>query len=158
MSTENLGLLSTDQVLADLAEFVTYLRREVLHDEFAPVLVSGVGFGGSLATWFRVRYPHLANAAWSSSGMHNALMNFQEFAEAWGQSFIERGSQECYNVIFVAFNVMQNLIDAGQENVLYEKLNICSEINAKDPLHVSFFFVILMTTVEIYSLGTGRYV
>ncbi|KAL1401717.1 hypothetical protein pipiens_006413 [Culex pipiens pipiens] len=113
VSTENLRFLNADQVLADLAEFVAYLKNEVLRNEYAHVLVSGVGYGGSLATWFRVRYPHLADAAWSSGGQHNALMGFQEFAEAWGETLIDHGSQSCYNEIFVAFHVMQNLIDAG---------------------------------------------
>ncbi|KAL9706703.1 hypothetical protein quinque_010221 [Culex quinquefasciatus] len=153
-STENLRFLNTDQILADLAEFVTYLRREVTRNENAHVLVSGVGYGGSLATWFRVRYPHLADAAWSSGGLHNALMDFQEFAEAWGQTLIDHGSQECYNEIFVAFHVMQNLIDAGREEILHERLNLCTEIDTEDRLQVQFFFITMMTSIELYTLGT----
>ncbi|XP_058454750.1 thymus-specific serine protease-like [Malaya genurostris] len=152
MSTDNLRLLSTDQILADLAEFVTYLKRTVLKNEFAHVLVAGAEYGGGLATWFRVRYPHLADAAWASSGYQNAIMDFQEFSESWGDSLIEFGSQECYNEIFVAFHVMQNLIDVGLANVLFEKFNICTEIVVDDRIQVMYFFYMLMTSVEIYTL------
>lgn len=152
VSTENLRFLNTDQILADLAEFVRYLKTEVLKNEDARVMVSGSEYGGSLATWFRVRYPHLADAAWSSSGWNTANMDFQEFAEAWGQSLIEYGSQECYNDIFVAFHVMQNLLDAGLGDVLYEKLNICSPIDVENRLQVQYFFSVLMTSIEMYTL------
>ncbi|XP_001659434.2 putative serine protease K12H4.7 [Aedes aegypti] len=151
-STENLSLLNTDQILADLAEFVQYLKRDVLKNPNAPVMVSGSEYGGALATWFRVRYPHLAQAAWSSSGYHHALMDFQEFSEAWGQTLIDHGSQECYNDIFVAFHVMQNLIDIGLGDILYDKFNICSPIDPENRIQVMYFFSVLMTAVEIYTL------
>ncbi|XP_058817545.1 uncharacterized protein LOC131680850 [Topomyia yanbarensis] len=152
LSTANLRFLNTDQILADLAEFVTYLKRDVLQNEYAHVLVAGAEYGGALATWFRVRYPHLADMAWASSGFQNAIMNFQEFSEAWGDSLIEFGSQECYDEIFVAFHVMQNLIDVGLESVLFEKFNICTEINPEDRFQVMYFFQMLMTAVEMYTL------
>ncbi|XP_062554238.1 putative serine protease K12H4.7 [Armigeres subalbatus] len=155
VSTENLSLLNVDQILADLAEFVRYLKVEVLKNEYAKVLVSGSELGGGLATWFRVRYPHLADAAWSSSGHHHAVMDFQEFSEAWGQTLIDYGSQECYNDIFVAFHVMQNLIDIGLANILYDKFNICSQVDPENRLQVMYFFSVMMTAVEIYTLRNG---
>lgn len=157
-STENLHLLNTDQILADLAEFVTYLRREVLKNEYAPVMVAGSELGGALATWFRVRYPHLATAAWSSSGHHHAEMDFMEFSEAWGQTLIDYGSQECYNDIFVAFHVMQNLVDIGLSDILFDKFNICTPIDPENRIQVMYFFSVLMTAIEIYTLRNREYV
>ncbi|XP_055546468.1 thymus-specific serine protease-like [Wyeomyia smithii] len=152
LSTENLSLLSTDQILADLAEFVTYVRRELVEDETARVLVAGTELGGSLAAWFRIRYPHLGNAAWASSAYMNAVLGFDDFSEAWGDSLIAHGSQECYNEIFVAFHVMQNLIDLGMADLLFEKFNICSEIDPENTFQVQYFFSILMISVEIYTI------
>lgn len=152
MSTENLRLLSADQILADLAEFVTYVKREHIGDETARVLVAGTELGGALAAWFRIRYPHLGNAAWSSSAFMNAVLNFQDFSEAWGDALIQHGSQECYNEIFVAFHVLQNLIDLGRAELISEKFNICSDINPQDTVQVSYFFSMLMVTVEMYTI------
>ncbi|XP_053690995.1 putative serine protease K12H4.7 [Sabethes cyaneus] len=154
LSTANLRLLNTDQILADLAEFVTYLRRDVIQNELAHVMVSGSGYGGALAVWFRVRYPHLAEAAWSSSGSQNAILDFQEFTESWGDTLIEFGSQQCYNDIFVAFHVMQNLIDAGLASTVSEKFNICTDINAADRIQVMYFFQVMMQAIEQYTLAT----
>ncbi|XP_055545948.1 putative serine protease K12H4.7 [Wyeomyia smithii] len=153
LSTANLRLLNTDQILADLAEFVAYLRRDVIQNEFAHVMVSGMGYGGALAVWFRVRYPHLADAAWSSSGTQNAILDFQEFTESWGDTLIEFGSQTCYNDIFVAFHVMQNLIDSGLADMVSERFNICSDINADDRIQVMYFFQVMMQAIEMHTLA-----
>ncbi|XP_053690997.1 putative serine protease K12H4.7 [Sabethes cyaneus] len=152
LSTENLELLNVDQILADLAEFVTYIRREHVGDETARVLVAGTEVGGSLAAWFRIRYPHLGNAAWASSAPMTAVMNFQDFSEAWGEALIEHGSQECYSEIFVAFHVLQNLIDLGRADLIAEKFNICSEIDPENTFQVQYFFSILMATVEMATI------
>ncbi|XP_055545770.1 putative serine protease K12H4.7 [Wyeomyia smithii] len=156
LSTENLSLLSTDQILADLAEFVTYVKREHIEDETARVLVAGTEFGGSLATWFRVRYPHLGNAAWASSAFTTAVLNFQDFSEAWGDTLIEHGSQECYNEIFVAFHVLQNMIDLGRADLMYEKFNICTPIDPEDTHQIQHFFAVLMATVELVTIYTNN--
>ncbi|XP_053690996.1 thymus-specific serine protease-like [Sabethes cyaneus] len=156
LSTENLGLLSADQILADLAEFVTYVKREHIGDETARVLVAGTELGGSLAAWFRIRYPHLGNAAWASSAYMNAVLGFEDFSEAWGDALIEHGSQECYNEIFVAFHVMQNLIDLGRADLLFEKFNICSQIDPENTFQVQYFFSILMISVEIYTIRNNN--
>ncbi|XP_055610591.1 putative serine protease F56F10.1 [Uranotaenia lowii] len=150
--TENLRLLNTDQVLADLAELVQYLKREIVRNENAGVLVAGSNYGGALASWFRIRYPHLAQGAWSSSGFQRAVMEFEEFNEAWGESLISLGSQQCYNDIFVAFHVLENLVDAGRTDILNDRFNLCDPIDGEDELQVEFFFGELMTALEFFTL------
>lgn len=156
VNTEIMRFLKTDQIMADLVEFIIYLKRDVFRDENMPVLVSGAGYGGALATWFRVRYPHMGDAAWSSGGYHEAVLDFSDFAESWSETLIEYGSQQCYNELFVAFNVMQNLIDIGMTDMLYEKLNICTEIDPEDSLQVQYFFSTLMTAVEMHTLRNRK--
>ncbi|XP_035772901.1 putative serine protease K12H4.7 [Anopheles albimanus] len=155
LSVENLRLLNTEQILADLADFVLHLRRSVIGNPFAHVLVAGTGLGGGLATWFRVRYPHLTDAVWSSSGYLNAIYDFQEFSSGWAETAIQVGGRECYNSIFVAFHVAQNLVEAGFERLMYEMFNICEPIDAEDRLDVSYFFSVLMTSIEVYTLRNG---
>ncbi|XP_053672637.1 putative serine protease K12H4.7 [Anopheles nili] len=156
LSVDNLRLLNTEQILADVADFVVHLRRTVIGNPFAHVLVVGTGLGGGLAVWFRIRYPHLADAAWSSSGSLVAVYDFQDFSYGWAESAIEIGGQECYNRIFIAFHVAQNLIDVGLERLMYEKFNICEPIDATDRLQVAYFFSVLMTSIELYTLRNGR--
>uniref|UniRef100_A0A240PKZ5 Prolylcarboxypeptidase n=1 Tax=Anopheles epiroticus TaxID=199890 RepID=A0A240PKZ5_9DIPT len=156
LTVESLRLLNTDQILADVADFVVHVRRTVVDNPFAHPLVTGTGLGGGLATWFRVRYPHLVDATWSSSGFIRAVYDFQEFSSGWAETAIEVGSNECYNRIFITFHVAQNLIDAGFGDVLYEKLNLCSPIDSEDRIAVSYFFSVLMTSIELYTLRNGN--
>uniref|UniRef100_A0A182RBF5 Prolylcarboxypeptidase n=1 Tax=Anopheles funestus TaxID=62324 RepID=A0A182RBF5_ANOFN len=156
LSVESLRLLNTEQILADVADLVLHLRRTVIRNPFAHALVAGTGLGGALATWFRIRYPHLADAAWSSSGYLNAVYDFQEFSFGWAETAIVAGSQECYNRIFITFHVAQNLIDSGFGEVLYNKLNLCSPVDTDDRMEVAYFFSMLMTSIELYTLRNGN--
>ncbi|XP_053659961.1 thymus-specific serine protease-like [Anopheles marshallii] len=155
LTVESLRLLNTEQILADVADFVLHLRRTVVGNPYAHPLVAGTGLGGGLATWFRMRYPHLADAAWSSSGYLRAVYDFQDFSFGWAETAIDVGSQECYNRIFIAFHVAQNLFDAGFGEVLYNKLNLCSPVDANDRVEVAYFFSVLMTSIELYTLRNG---
>lgn len=67
--------LTPEQALQDLATFVETVRER--NSETAKVIVWGSGYGGTLATWARKKFPHLIDAAWSSSGvfeMHIATL------------------------------------------------------------------------------------
>jgi hypothetical protein len=43
--------------------------------------VVGGSYPGGLSAWFRERYPHLAVAAWSSSGVVYPVTDFWRFDE-----------------------------------------------------------------------------
>lgn len=64
-STENLVHLNSEQALADLAELLT--AQGAGADK--KTLVIGGSYPGALSAWFRVHYPHIALASWSSSGV-----------------------------------------------------------------------------------------
>ena len=64
-STENLVHLSSEQALADLAVFLN--AQGAGADK--KTMVIGGSYPGALSAWFRVRYPQIALASWSSSGV-----------------------------------------------------------------------------------------
>ena len=56
---EHLGYLTTEQALADFALLVLKLKQEVHGAEESPFIAFGGSYGAMLATWMRIKYPHL---------------------------------------------------------------------------------------------------
>ncbi|XP_050282081.1 uncharacterized protein LOC126722960 [Quercus robur] len=60
------GYLNSAQAIADYAEIIIYLKKNLSADS-SPVIVVGGSYGGMLAAWFRLKYPHIAMGALASS-------------------------------------------------------------------------------------------
>ena len=69
--------LTVESALQDLAAFITAMQAQMgLTGKWA---VIGGSYPGALSSWFRQKYPSLATASWSSSGVVNAVYNFTKF-------------------------------------------------------------------------------
>lgn len=55
----NLGYLTVEQALADYAQFITDLKDTTPGAKHSPVVVFGGSYGGMLAAWLRIKYPHV---------------------------------------------------------------------------------------------------
>lgn len=63
---QNMGYLTTEQAMADYASLIWDLKQK-LNDQHTPVIGFGGSYGGMLATWFRLKYPHLMDGAIAAS-------------------------------------------------------------------------------------------
>ncbi|KAJ6829213.1 lysosomal Pro-X carboxypeptidase [Iris pallida] len=99
-SAEELGYLTSTQALADYAVLIRSLKKN-LSAEASPVIVFGGSYGGMLAAWFRLKYPHVAIGALASSApilQFDDITPWSSFYDAVSQDFKDE-SINCYEVI-----------------------------------------------------------
>ena len=77
-SMDSLRYLSSEEAMADLAYFLGEMN---LDDPTRKTLVIGGSYPGALSAWFRARYPTIAFASWSSSGVVQPIVDFWQFDE-----------------------------------------------------------------------------
>lgn len=79
VSFESLEFMTVEQSLADIATFIRFIRTSPGVEYYSKVILWGSGYGGTLATWVRKKYPHLVDGVWSSSGVFDIdLYSFSE--------------------------------------------------------------------------------
>ncbi|KAK7337275.1 hypothetical protein VNO77_17840 [Canavalia gladiata] len=99
-NTSTLGYLSSTQALADYAILITDLKKNLSATD-SPVVVFGGSYGGMLAAWFRMKYPHVAIGALASSApiLHfMGLVSPDIFYTIITQDFRSE-SENCYKVL-----------------------------------------------------------
>jgi serine protease 16 len=121
MTTANLArYLTTAQALADLADFTAWLRDNLTDhssnsSETPPawVIVVGGPYAGTLSSYFRQTYPHLANWSWSSSPPLKVKANFSEYDEHCAEVLNNRSigaTANCYNNTLGIVDYFENAV------------------------------------------------
>ncbi|ERN16214.1 hypothetical protein AMTRI_Chr11g95870 [Amborella trichopoda] len=130
------GYLSSAQALADYAMLIIDLKKN-LSAEDSPVVVMGGSYGGMLATWFRLKYPHVCIGALASSA---PILNFADITSPYSFNNIvtedfRSESENCYKVIK---NSWQKIHETAQQpgglEELRKSFRICPNYISEDSL------------------------
>lgn len=82
----DLKYLSIRQSLVDIDQFLEFIQSKFCSQNCTIGLI-GNSYAGSIATWSRVRYPHLSKGAWASSAPLMFKKEFKEYDEFIADSF-----------------------------------------------------------------------
>ncbi|KAK7070268.1 Serine-type peptidase activity protein [Halocaridina rubra] len=110
------GYLTSEQALADYAELLTYLKRVIPGAKDSPVVVFGGSYGGMLAAWFRMKYPHIVQGAIAASApilQFTGVTPCDKFGKVVTADFA-RESNECVEVIRKSWSAL-NTVTADDE-------------------------------------------
>lgn len=118
LSTSNLAYLSSEQALADLANFVTAMKKDYNLQKTQKWIAFGGSYPGSLAAWAREKYPDLIDGAISSSGPLLAQVDFKEYFQVVKASLASY-KPECVEAVQRGFVQVEILLKhmIGQRNL-----------------------------------------
>ncbi|XP_037464317.1 lysosomal Pro-X carboxypeptidase-like [Triticum dicoccoides] len=135
-SAETLGYLTSMQALTDFAILITSLKQNLSVVD-APVIVFGGSYGGMLASWFRLKYPHVAMGAVASSApilQFDDITPWSSFYDAISQDF-KSESLNCFSVIKAVWDVLD---DRGSNHTglleLSKTFRACKTVQSADSL------------------------
>ncbi|ENN79585.1 lysosomal Pro-X carboxypeptidase-like [Dendroctonus ponderosae] len=117
--SEGLRLLTTSQALADFVRLIDHLGGQyfgtMLTNDTFPVVAFGGSYGGMLAAWLRMKYPHVVLGAVASSApllQMNNLELCQAFYRSVTESFAANGN--CSYPVKLSWAAIRNLSETVQ--------------------------------------------
>ncbi|KAG2313706.1 hypothetical protein Bca52824_025263 [Brassica carinata] len=130
-NASSLGYLNSAQALADYAAILLHVK-EKYSAEHSPIIVIGGSYGGMLAAWFRLKYPHITLGALASSA---PLLYFQDTLPKHGYYYIvtkvfKETSESCYNTIRQSWEEIDRVaVKPNGLLILSKKFRICNTLN-----------------------------
>lgn len=146
LSTTNLQWLNVEQALADIAVFIDVVRKNIVHDPLAKVILIGARYGGSLAVWFKQIYPGKVAGVWASSAPLLAKVDNADVLKFTGQVFKDVGGTECYERIQSGIQIAEMLYANGSLVEFEKQFGICNLANTD--YDIRFFFSTVVTLLS----------
>ncbi|KRY75326.1 putative serine protease K12H4.7 [Trichinella pseudospiralis] len=142
MKTENLRWLTSDQALADVANFISYATTRY-NLQGSQWITFGGSYAGLLSGWSRLKYPHLITGAVASSAPFQIKVNFHEYLDSAFDS-IKKVNANCGSEIENAILQMRQLLrtEYGRRE-LKEKLSLCKKIKQAEGKDVQNLFAVI---------------
>ncbi|XP_053417138.1 lysosomal Pro-X carboxypeptidase isoform X5 [Nycticebus coucang] len=137
--SRHLNYLTSEQALADFAELIKHLQETVPGVKNQPVIAIGGSYGGMLAAWFRMKYPHIVVGALAASApiwQFEDLVPCGVFMKIVTSDF-KRSGPYCSETIRKSWNVINQLSSTSKGlEYLTEVLHLCSPLTPRDVQHL----------------------
>lgn len=142
---------TVDHILGD----IPYLLGEVkarLNSSSSRVVTYGYEDGGAIAVLARKRFPHIVDAAWSSSGIFRSSMSETEPYEDVAKQIYTYGGANCTAALAKAFQQLKQLVDSKNIDKLRKVLGLLPDdiIDLDDEQHVQFIYKEVLHLTGIY--------
>ncbi|XP_007207893.2 lysosomal Pro-X carboxypeptidase [Prunus persica] len=136
-NADTLGYFNSAQALADYAEVLIHVKKK-LHAQHSPVIVIGASYGGMLASWFRLKYPHVALGALASSApilyFDNIVPPEDGYYSIVTKDFRE-ASETCYQTIKKSWSDIDAIASQPEGlSFLSEKFHTCRPLKKSSEL------------------------
>ncbi|CAL2040930.1 unnamed protein product [Caenorhabditis brenneri] len=151
----SMKLLTIDQALADIKEFITQMNALYFKDDKPIWVTFGGSYPGSLSAWFRETYPEMTAGAVSSSSAVHVFVDYYGYAINTEKTY-RTVSDSCANTIGVAFQSMIQKAYAGKDSriLLKQQFNLCDDFDENNlSKSLQFFF----QNVYGYFQGINQY-
>ncbi|XP_017351738.1 thymus-specific serine protease [Ictalurus punctatus] len=125
----NLQHLSSQQALADLAAFHSFISQKYGLTDKNIWISFGGSYAGALSAWFRGKFPHLVYGAVASSAPVQAKLDFSAYNKVVGHSLTEEsvgGSYKCLRSVRKAFVALEAALLGGKEMKVVKDFGCCN--------------------------------
>ncbi|KAF5791533.1 putative lysosomal Pro-Xaa carboxypeptidase [Helianthus annuus] len=136
-NASTLARLTAEQALADYAVLITDLKRN-LSAQASPVILFGGSYGGMLAAWMRLKYPHIAIGALAASApilQFEDIVPLETFYNIVSNDF-RRESTSCFDTIKKSWDVITSV---GRKvnglDQLTKTFHLCGKLKSTDDLY-----------------------
>ncbi|XLR17928.1 hypothetical protein S83_045840 [Arachis hypogaea] len=129
-NASTMGYLNSAQALADYAAILLHVKK-VFNAHDCPIIVYGGSYGGMLAAWFRLKYPHIAYGALASSA---PILYFDGVAPKHGYYYIvskdfREISKSCYYTIQKSWYEIDEIAKRSDGlSILSKRFKICKKL------------------------------
>ncbi|XP_073291844.1 uncharacterized protein [Primulina huaijiensis] len=131
------GYFSSAQAIADYAEVLLHVKQNFSAHN-SPIIVVGGSYGGMLASWFRLKYPHIAIGALASSA---PILYFDDITPQNGYYSIvtndfKEVSETCFQTIRESWSEIKRVASTPNGlSILSKKFKTCSQLSNYYELH-----------------------
>ncbi|KAL3847426.1 hypothetical protein ACJMK2_018335 [Sinanodonta woodiana] len=151
ISLESLQFLNSRQALADVAEFIggEFSIRDKFNLTDNKLIVFGGGYAGSLAAWFRSKYPQFVDGVVASSAPVFAEIDFKEYL-AVVSDVMELSSPTCnQNVNEAIVTIWQWWGQPDKREKMFQMFQLCDHIDHDSTIETYAFFNAFAYNFEI---------